>query len=504
MADKTFPMTNKSEHCRRYKMSNPSQMINKHPQLDNLPPELRKHLKKFYDAGYIPDDILSEIKTSLLDAINNQELLSGYSLIYPNRISYDINELIVWLSVSFPVCIKKEPDPIFKPEKTSEQICLVCFDEYKRYDFIWENDIEDKIKAHKDIIDITIITDFEDMHTLVKSFKKTMQHEFGNLPKLGVKKDSGSCFLLDKEIWRPEYNRIKDKQLISLKDCICILLGIDDLSLIVSIDNHLDYITEEQGRYLWEDDFYILPFVPADNSFRDVIVTAKYREGWRDVISFIKDFIEKIIRASETGIIDLVSYSTLMGNHFHLRDIKTHRYYFKTLPFLKWAKEAGYEIPLELDFVENADGTLQWSDSYTRHNIKSDKIDNSSEMSTKEKLYQNLKNFYPEVNLLYSGLINLLKSNTNKTVANADKEELKKSALTFYSQNQSLFKSLKREHIEPDSIYDIVGKQKKATAGKILKIIINTELPYILVDPKIKTDANSLYELANKLRPKTA
>jgi hypothetical protein len=368
-------------------MGNSSQKINQHPQFKNLPPELRNHLKKFKNNGYISDDILPDIQKSLLDAINKQELSSGYSPIYPDRINYDENELIVWLGVNFPVFIRKEPKSIFEPDKKiSKQICLVCFNEYKRYDFIWEHDIEDKIK---DRDNLTTITDYKDMLPLVKSFNKTMQQNNGELPYLGEKNDQGDWVLLDKKIWRPEYEKINNEQPISIENCICILLGIDDFDLIVSIDNHLDLITEEQERYSWKDDFYILPFAHADDPFRDVIVTAKYREAWRDVISYIKDFVKKIIRASEAGIIEVANYSTLMGDHVSLRDIKTHQYNFKTLSFLKWAEEAGYAIPDELlPLIENADGTLQWFDaesinkSDTGNNTEptkeSDKCDNDT------------------------------------------------------------------------------------------------------------------------------
>jgi hypothetical protein len=470
-------------------MGNSSQIINKHPQFNNLPTELRNWLEQFYKAGYIPADILPEIKTSLLDAINNQKLSSGYSPIYPNRISYDKNELIVWLGVHFPVHIKKEPESIFEPDKKiSKRICLICFKKYERYDFIWEHDIEDKIKDHKDIIDIKIITDYKKMLPLVRSFKKTMQQKIGELPYLGKANDQGNLVLLEKEIFRPNYSRINDEQLIRLENCICILLGIDDFDLIVSIDNHLDLITEEQGRYLWEDDFMSLPFVHADNPFRDVIVTAKYREGWRDVISFIKDFVKKINSASEAGSIDLVNYSTLMGDHVKLHDIKTHQYNFKTRFFLKWAKEAEYAIPLELSsFIENDDSNIGIDE--LRPFKKKDVLED-----VEDKINSFLKKIRPEIDMFYESL-KLHARHDGRGTLDISYDD----ACEVFEKKKAIFEIIEFEDIHK-SFFGVSEKPYREIKGGVMRnLIIKTYPEAKSHTSKIKLSAQALYARSNSL-----
>lgn len=445
--------------------------------------------------------MLPEMEKSLLDALNNQDLSSGYSPIYPNRKLTDVKELIVWIGVNFSIYPKVEtPESLFG-DLFNKRILLISFNDYKRYDLVWEYDIENFTKHHKDKINISIIEDYKKILPLITNFKKELRQKTGHLPYLGERNVNGDCFLLDKKIYRPDYDRIKADPTISLKNCICILLGIDDFSFISKIYGDLEFITEEQERYSWKDDFVILPETEANEPFTKTVATMKYREGWQDIISYTKDFISKINRELEEGNLKRVDHNALSGHHnFSFLDInqETHKCDFETLPFLKWAKESGYEIPDELAFKENDDLTQHRADSHTDHIIESDQTDDSSNISTEEKLHQHLRIFYPEVDFLYIGLTKLFKSNTGRSIAHATKEELKENALAFYSQNQSMFKHLKRKHIESDDIYDISVKQKKASAGKIL---YRTVMDFV---PKDRTNANSLYEIAYKLCPETA
>ena len=463
-------------------MNTSNQKTNQRLQFDHLPSEFRKHLKQFKREVFIPDDILSEMGVSLLDAINNQEISSGHSPIYPHRIRPDINELILWIGINFSVSIKKEP--IFEPEKTSKQLCLICFDEYERYDFIWEHDIENKIKGHKDIIDITIIENYEDMLPLVISFKKTMQKKMGYLPYLGVENDKGSLFLFDKEIWRPDYEIIKNDPRISLKACICILLGIDDLSLIVIINGHLDHITEEQDRYSWEDDFIVLPRVDEANSYREVIATMKYREGWRDVISFIKKIVSEINREAEAGIIKRYGNSTLLGDeHFNLPDIdqETHKCYFETSSFLKWAGKAGYVIPDELGFLENADGTLQWMDS------------NTDEQGIELQLDELLLKARKEIDILYDSMKSVLKLKT-KSLFDPSYEDV----IDAFKKTEQNYNILLQDDINSEINFN-VSKPTRDIKGGLLKNIVNRILPGVISDKTIKTDYQSLFQRSQNL-----
>lgn len=328
------------------------------PHFKTLPPGFRRPLEQFSDRVHITDEDLSKIWIALLEAINNQELSSGYSPLFPDRILPDINELIVWIGDNFSVYIEKENDTSLRSiwKNINKRLCLVYFDEIERYDFIWEQDIEDKLTNQTEL---KFIFNYNEILPLVTNFKNTMQQKIGHLPYLGETKDNGDCFLLDKKIWRPDYNRIKTDPTISLQTCICTLLGIDDLFIIATIKDHLDFIDDFQGGVFREDDFIEFPSAHAGAFPKDINNTIKYREGWRDIISFVENFINAF-----TG-----------HNHISLRDIdhEIQQCNIETSSFLKWAKESGYAIPDELAFNENSDGPLQRAGSTKDHIIRSGK-----------------------------------------------------------------------------------------------------------------------------------
>lgn len=437
-------------------MSNSNKKSNQRPQLDDLPPELRKHLIQFKKEGYITDGILPDIQTSLLDAINNQEVLSEYSSIYPKKIYYNINELIVWIGVNFSIFIeKKEFDSLFEQVKASKRICLVYFHKFKRYDFIWENDIEDKIK---DKTSLTITEGYNDMLRLVRKFKKAMQQKIGNLPYLGEKNDRGDWFLLGQEICRPDYNEIKAEPLISLRVCICTLLGIDD--------------------------FMVLPFAYADDLSGDINDTIKYREGWRDVKSFIKNFISKLNRELNAGFIKRCNNNTLS---FSFHDIvqENHQCDFEPLPFFKWADEAGYAIPDELSVIENADGTLRWLGSNTDH-VKHDKKSSLDDLLLKAR---------EEIDILYNNLKQVLKSK-GKGLFDTCSEDVKEA----FQKRAQHYKILIPEDIKSE-IKD-TNNPTRDIKGKLILNIVQRILPEVFIDKKISTDYQSLYQRSSKLKKK--
>jgi hypothetical protein len=170
--------------------------------------------------------------------------------------------------------------------------------------------------------------------------------------------------------------------------------------------------------------------------------------------------------------------------------------------FIKYVKDnfdrfSEIEIPPELneenDFQFEPEGTI----------VKPEKKEYTG--TSEEKLHQVLIDYYSEIVLLYSGFTKNFVNNTDMSIANGDTRDFKRLALSFLSdkKNKKYFHFLKKEHIESDNIYEIRVRQRRATVGKILKIVIEKELPKVALDRTLKIQGNALFDLAKALCPKT-
>lgn len=334
-----------------------------------------------------------------------------------------------------------------------------------------------------------------------KSWEKYQNIEQLNndLPYLGNTDTQGRILLFQEEIDRPNYSIIKSNRMISLKNCVRILIGIENLHLIG--DKEIFLIrpfasgrNPDQGGWGAHKPSTFKPSIDDIDS-KD----AKYFESWYTLINFIHGFIKKVVLEANAGFIEMYNFVDNADEYkgLFIRDVAQNSYecYFKTLPLLKWAKESGYVIPNELSFKELRDGTLKWDDSeydcgtneYSR---------NSQELTPEENLKSLLLDFFPEVENLWNGIKEEFKKKPGnfKSIASANADDLKGCALKYFDKIN--FKHLKIEYIDEDYIYEITDRQKRSTVGKILKIVVQNNLSMLL--SKIPTSGNKLYSLASK------
>jgi len=336
-------------------------------KFDILPFEFKECLKRslgqlqYRSSGH-------ELEKDLLYCINNGFMSLGNSPIYKDRTQPDSNEWEIWFEITKGL--------------TSDWV-LVYVDKFEKYLLCREIDLCGTIIEAGDP---NIIYDLKRILSILVKTKMENHKLFGRLPYLGKQNDDGRLFLFEEEITRPNYTKIKSDRLISLKNCICILIGIDNLSLVARIEKHLDNLSEFDRVY--ENHWMITSssFRPEKIYFEVLKLAMKYRAEWEDIVSFICEFEKKISVEVQAGFIERFDFKDSLGNHIiDYIDKGIYHFSFKTLPFFKWAKESGYIIPDELSFIESTDGKLQWSDSDTDHDIESDNINNSSELSGKEK-----------------------------------------------------------------------------------------------------------------------
>lgn len=337
------------------------------PKFDILPFKFKEYLKR--SMGQFQYGISGhELEDKLLYCINNELISLGNSPIYKDRIKPDSYEWDVWYED-----LKGIPS----------ELVLVYMENFEKYLLCREIDLSGTII---DEDNPNIIYDLKEILAVMVKTKKENNKLFGQLPYLGIQNDDSRLLLFEEEIIRPNYDEIKSDRLISLKNCICILIGIDNLSLIARIEKDLDNLSEFDRVY--EKNWMIASssFRPEEIYFEALKLVMKYREEWKDIVSLICEFEKKISVEVQAGFIERFDFSDSLGDHsIDCIDKEIYRFKFKTLPFLKWAKESGYDIPDELSFIENADGILQWADSDKHNDIEPDNINNLVELSGKDR-----------------------------------------------------------------------------------------------------------------------
>jgi len=331
-------------------------------QLNILPLKFRKCLKKLSTNGFIEKDLIPEIEPALLEAINNGELILYYSPIYPESILPNEKEIIVWLKCHLSSVFKKEQYGTKIQQKNNEQLALVYIDDIEKYELFWKKDIKGSAIAKKST---NIIENYEEMLPIILKTKNESLKLIGRLPYLGIPDGDGKLILFEEEILRPNYFKIKSDNLISLKDCIRILLGVEDLKLFEIKEMHLKEIrrgrTKDTGNRKLSDP------EPALFEKKKRQKSLEYREGWHDIVLFINKFLIKVQNQVDAGFLEMFDCEQMSDNWREVPIRHTvnnlHKGSFRTLDFIKWAKNSGYVIPDELYFIENKDGTLQWGDS---------------------------------------------------------------------------------------------------------------------------------------------
>ncbi|MBA3012670.1 MAG: hypothetical protein KKF12_16725 [Proteobacteria bacterium] len=213
------------------------------------------------------------------------------------------------------------------------------------------------------------ITDPQKIILKLEEIKRDNESLLGKTPYLGWKNDLGLLILFGYEIERPDYGKIKRDNLISLKDCICILLGISDLGLIGTkqfelweLSNYahpFGYKHQQIVSYLTNEPMMVNQYPVSQSALR-------FMEWWEKIILFVCNFVKKIINEIEAGFIEGFGFkdnrSTFLSDEKDvIIAIQTEEFgcNFKTLDFLKWSQKAGYEIPKELSFSENIDSIPQ-------------------------------------------------------------------------------------------------------------------------------------------------
>jgi len=212
-------------------MEDSNQENNIVPKFDILPFQFKKLLRrKFGQIEY--DNFRDSFESELLDCINDGLISVGNSPLYNNRIEPDVYEFDVWYCV-----IRGTKKGYYT---------LVYLDEIEKYQIVAAKDIEWSI-AKKD--KLTIIKDPIEMLSTMVRIKKENYRLFGKLPYLGKQNNFGRLLLFEEEIIRPDYTKIKSNRLISLKNCMRILIGIDNLSLIAKIQRDLTELSEFDRAY---------------------------------------------------------------------------------------------------------------------------------------------------------------------------------------------------------------------------------------------------------------
>jgi len=315
------------------------------------------------------------------------------------------------------------------------------------------------------------------------------------------------------DTFRPDYINFKNKVYNNESDCADVMVGLTGVNGIYD-----EYIKEYNKiesplkEFPWEVDD---PFLKQTEPITSILISIKQLIDIGIATNEIGNFgnthskktnqeLKKVENESFKNL-----YSSKLGGEF---DHEIYEYdiilfdefqYYHSLSFLDWMQRNAYPIPNELQFGKRDDGSLFWVDDPKRKTQSLRKIykeDNKSPIQSEdEELLYFLSNIYPEIDRLYLGMVKYYKNRTNKKLIDAYENELKEAALSFYDENIRLFTHLKKQYLEQDFIYGIRQKQRKATIGKILKIMVDKLLSHVSTTQDIITDANSLYELAFKI-----
>ncbi len=449
-----------------------------------LPQQFKYEIEILAKSCFLNSGLQFENENTLLESINKGEFPIGSIPLHPDRFQTPKRkELLAWIR-AYGLEKQQSKTTEKMQKKIARHLVLVNLDNIKQHELFWEDEVNDL-----SIIQINPKTtkDYKKILRIITETKNTNSLKLGNLPYLGIEKKNRVC-LLKEFIGRPDYSTIKAHKHISLTNCICILLGVENLELIKNKEKQLIEIGIINN---FRHTSIVFDIDPQWFKYHDLLNTLKYRDSWNNIISFIYAFLNHL-KEDEPLLEKRNPHQRLIfpepEDSFDLFKIIDNNddYRFKTLPLIKWAKNSGYKIPDELlsDTIEIP--------------FESESIKNENELTY--ELEQLLLKYCEEIAIFWKGLKDAFKREHNFMFREAEMHDIKQSAFVCFDDKKVEWLHLKREFIAQENIYSKTEVQKRSSVGKILKNIVRKYLPEALAHPNISTNCNSLYDLFKKLQ----